>query len=81
MSIINFITKTDIVKLNENIDDLYNRLTRLENKFDKQFPPKIEIPLAESYRVYNINGKQIKIPIDTTPLDTMEILEWYRKNS
>ena len=30
----------DMCKVNENIDDIYNILTRLENKFDKQFPPK-----------------------------------------
>jgi len=71
----------DICKINEKIDDIYNILTRLENKFDKQFPQKIEIPVARSYQVYNINGKKITIPWDTCPLDTMEILEWHKKNS
>ena len=70
-----------ISSLEQNELKMLDKLSKIENKLYKEFPEKEKIPISTCYEIYYINGKKIEIPFGLYPLDKMEMLEWYKKNT
>ena len=69
--------KNDIKIVKQEIDTIKTTVTELKQDFDSKFPKETKIPVAECFEVYHINGQEVTIPYDTSPLDKMRILSYY----